>query len=105
MGIWRDLKAGMRDAAVGLQYMGRGHVTNEEIAAAQRELDRDWQPDIDDEPQDWNDLREEQGDPFNDEPLAQRYYGDGRIVTADGKELETVWWSSRQERPDREKGG
>ena len=106
MGIWRDLKDGMQEAAIGLRYLGRG-VTKEEVAAAQRELDRDWQPDIDDQGEDWNDLREEQREDWEEEgpDLGYRYMPDGTITTHDGIELDTGWSpGTRAEMPARELG-
>jgi hypothetical protein len=93
MGIWRELKDAVRDAAIGLQYLGQEHVTNAEIAAAQRELE---------EPERWATVRlDELGhdyEPGDDEPLSgedptadpergPRYYDDGRIVSREGRIL------------------
>jgi hypothetical protein len=109
MGVWAELKAGVRDVAIGLQYMGREHVTKEDIEAAQRELDRDWQPDIDEQPQDWNDLREEQREGWENEgpDLGYRYMPDGTITTHDGGELDIGWspgTKANPEMPERELG-
>lgn len=105
MGIWQELKAGVRDAAIGLQYMGREHVINEQVAAAQRAIEE--VPDIDEMPQDWNDLREEQREGWENEgpDLGYRYMPDGTITTHDGIELETGWSpGTRAETPERELG-
>jgi hypothetical protein len=120
MSIWRDLKDGIRDAVIGLQYLGREHVTNEEIAAAQRELDRNW------EPERWVSVPLDELDPercpqyydpeWGQDPTAApergpRYYPDGRIVSREGRVLafgisiEHLTEVAERELGDREIGG
>ena len=112
MGIWRDLKDGIRDAAIGLQCMGREHATNADVAAVQRALEEGKgktyaeyyepepgedptaerpEPDMDEGPQDWNDLREEQRDEWDDEIRPHEYAGNGRAREECGFMEDSGW--------------